>query len=99
MGRRGLLSETDLAFGQEAALGHLLAVGTDRLVGEHQLPALSGPELRFDGIQNGVRGLVRRSELAALQRMDMRCQRGVAAAVPRGDVPSARRFGATSARC
>src|SRR6476660_10553506 len=31
-----------------------------------------------------------KNALSTVQRMDMRCQRGVVAAVPRGDVPSAR---------
>lgn len=43
-----------LAFGGHAALGVLLAVGVDRLVGEHQRPPLAGLEPRFDGIEKDV---------------------------------------------
>jgi len=41
-------------------------VRVDRLVGKHQRPTFAGLELHFDGIENGVRGAVRRAELAAL---------------------------------
>jgi hypothetical protein len=55
-----------LAFGRRAALGNLLAVGVNRLVGKHQWPPLSGLEPRFNGIEKHVRGRIRRAELAAL---------------------------------
>jgi len=47
-------------------LSRMRAIGVDRLVGEHQLPAFAGPELGFDRIENDVGARVGRAELAAL---------------------------------
>src|SRR3954451_22588103 len=73
------------------------AIGIDRPVGEHQLPAFTGPELGLNGVEQDVRRLVRRAELSALLQeapgdeecvLDGAanghgCQRGAAVAVPR----------------
>lgn len=42
------------------------AVGIDRPVREHQLPAFTGSKLGFDGIEQEIRARVGRAELAAL---------------------------------
>src|SRR3954454_25339958 len=66
-GRRGCSSpEACFAIMRGPAFFRVGAIGIDRPVGEHQLPAFTGPELGLDGVEQDVRRLVRRAELSAL---------------------------------
>src|SRR6478752_5989696 len=89
--------EACFAIVRGAAFFRVGAIGIDRPVGEHQLPAFTGPELGLNGVEQDVRRLVRRAELSALLQeapgdeecvLDGAanghgCQRGAAVAVPR----------------
>lgn len=56
----------EAGFLRRPALRRVGTPGIDRSVREHQLPAFTGPELGFDGVEKDIRGLVRRAELSAL---------------------------------